>query len=355
LSQAQHQVIAGTPGRRITELAGSPNGRYLACEYVRKGRWTSDCSWLFFLEAAATFEEAGEMAPAPPALQDFSSTIRRSFAALDDGHCLFLQTNTHDVELVRYTPTTAGIAESARWQVCSLRSYHNAILRILPPGQEAVVLTTDYDDKDADWGGGGAAGEYTQRWFRVDLASGEIREESSSSDYSPPISIHDYKSSRGLSLLIAMGAPSWVGSRDAGECQRLRELIVPLTLKKLSEFAIHAGHTHLLTTWRVIEIASGKTVLQIKNDESEPVGARVFTRFHDLSPDGNYALSTVIGGHFELWNVPNRTSWRPELPAHGGVHCAVFLLEGKVALGTVEGGIIVVDCTPGLSSGDAPW
>jgi hypothetical protein len=247
------------------------------------------------------------------------------------------------------------MAESARWEVCWLRSYCNAHFGILSSGKDAVVLTTDFDDKDADWGGGGAAGEYTQTWFRIDLGSGEIREERSSTDYAQPISIHDYKRSRGLSVLIAMGAPSWVGSRDARECQRLRELIVPLTLKKLDEFAIHAGRTHLLTKWRVIEIASGQTVLQIRNDEPEAFGARVFTQFHDLSPDGNYALSTVAGGHFELWNIQKRTSWRPDLPPHGGVHCAIFLPEGKAALGTVEGGIIVVDCTPGLSSGDVPW
>jgi hypothetical protein len=295
------------------------------------------------------------MPPAPPTLQDFSSTTRRSFAALDDGHCLFLQTNTHDVELVRHTATAEGMAESARWAVCELRSYCNAHFAILPSGKEAVVLATDYDDNDADWGGGGGPGAYTQTWFRIDLGSGEIHEEPPSTGYAQPISIHDYNRSRGLSVLIAMGAPSWVGSRDAGECQGLRELIVPLTQKKLDEFAIHAGRTHLLTRWRVIEIASGKTVSQIKNDEPEAVGARVFTQFHDLSPDGNYALSTVVGGHFELWNIPKRTSWRPELPPHGGVHCAIFLPEGKVALGTVEGGIIVLDCTPGLSPGDVPW
>jgi hypothetical protein len=351
LSQEHHYVIAGTPGRRITGLAVSPKGGCLACEYVRKGKWTTDQSWLFFREADGTYVEAGEMPPASPTLQDFSATTRRSFAALDDGHCLFLQTNTHDVELVRHTASAEGMAESARWEVCWLRSYYNAHLGILPSGKEAVVLTSDYDDQDADWGGGGLPGQYTQKWFRVDLASGEVREENSGTD----ISIHDYNSSRGLSVLIAMGAPPWVGSRDALECQKVRELIVPLTLKKLAEFAIHAGPTYLLTKWRVIEIASGQTVVQIKNDEREALGARVFTQFHDLSPDGNYALSTVVGGHFELWNIPNRTSWRPALREHGGVHCAVFLPGGKVALGTVEGGIIVVDCTPGLSPGDAPW
>jgi hypothetical protein len=352
LSEEHHVVIAGTPGRRITDLAVSPNGRYLACEYVRKSKWTSDSSWLFFRQAAGTYVEAGEMAPATE--HDFPSTTRRSFAALDDGHCLFLETDLHDVELVRYSATTAGMAQPTRWPICSLRSYHNAIVRIVPSG-DALVLTTDYDDQDADWGGGGGPGYYTQKWFRVDLVSGEVCQENSARDQTPPISIHDFRCSRGVSVLIAMGAPSWVGSRSAAECQRLRELIVPLTLKKLAEFAIHAGPSYLLTTWRLIEIASGKTVLQIKSDESEAFGARVFTRFHDLSPDGNYALSTVVGGYFELWNIPNQTSWRPVLPPHGGVACAAFLPNGKVALGTVEGGIIVVDCTPGLSASDLSW
>jgi hypothetical protein len=350
-----HTVIGGTPGRRIIKLASSRNGGYLAGEYVRKGKWTSDASCLFFREEAGSYLEAGEMAPTPPPLQDFSSTTRRSFAALDDGHCLFLQTNTHDVELVRYTAAADGMIESARWEVCWLRSYVNAHCEILPSGKEAVVLTTDHDDQDADWGGGGGPGQYTQQWFRVDLASGEIREEGSGTGDTPSLSIHDYNRSRGLSVLIALGAPSWIGSRDAGECHRLRELISPLTLKTLDEFAIHAGRTCLLTNWRVIEIASGKTLLQIKDHEPEALGARVFTQFHDLSPDGNYALSTVVGGDFALWNIPKGTSWRPALPPHGGVHCAVFLPEGRVAIGTVEGGIIVVDCRAGLSPGDLSW
>jgi hypothetical protein len=322
---------------------------------VRKNPGTSDSSWLFFRETGGTYIEVGEMPPPPLMPYDPDATTRRDFALIDSGHCLFLQTNTHAVELARHAPTSSGMAQSARWEVSWLHSYSNAIFRILPSGNEAVVLTTDHDDYDADWGGGGREPDYTQKWFRIDLASGEVQEKNSGTDRDAPISIHDYKRSRGLSVLIAVGAPSWVGSRDSRECERLRELIAPLTMKTLDEFAIHAGRTHLLTNWRVIEIASGKTVLQIKSDEPEPLGARVFTRFHDLSADGNYALSTVVGGHFEIWNISKGTSWRPALPPHGGVHCAVFLPNGKAALGTVEGGIIVLDCTPGLSPGDAPW
>jgi hypothetical protein len=92
-----------------------------------------------------------------------------------------------------------------------------------------------------------------------------------------------------------------------------------------------------------------------RQDDPKGVWGEPSPRFHDLSPDENYVLSTAEGGHFALWNVPYQSAWQPELPAHGGVHRAFFLPGGRAVLGTKLGGAIVIDCTPGITPADTPW
>jgi hypothetical protein len=111
---------------------------------------------------------------------------------------------------------------------------------------------------------------------------------------------------------------------------------------KALEFAIHAGDRHLLTNKRVIEIESGETLLSIHDD---PHADRFGTppRFHDWSADESHVLSTGEDGHFELRDVESQRRWRPALPEHGGVHTASFLPGQRAALGTAQGGVVVVD------------
>lgn len=232
-------------------------------------------------------------------------------------------------------------------------SLSDASLRLLPSGREALVFVTDRDDKQVDWGGG-ADPDYIQTWIQMDVASGVTREKTSSVKLGEPsLSLDTFRDSRGVSVLVALGAPPWVGKRAARECEALQKIILPLAWKAL-ESAIHAGRTRLLTSKRVIEIASGDTLLTIHDD---PHADRFGTppRFHDLSPNESYVLSTGENGHFELWNVASRRAWRPELPAHGGVHTASFLPGGRAVLGTAQGGVIVVDCAEGIAPGDTPW
>lgn len=148
-------------------------------------------------------------------------------------------------------------------------------------------------------------------------------------------------------MLVALGAPPWVGTRAARECEALQKIILPLAMKAL-ESAVHAGRSRLLTSKRVIEIASGETLLSIHDD---PHADRFGTppRFHDMSPDESYVLSTGENGHFELRDVESRRAWRPALPEHGGVHTASFLPGGKAVLGTAQGGVIVVDCAESIA------
>jgi hypothetical protein len=338
-----HFVVFGPPGRRITNLAASPNGRFLACLHVPQNYNTADYHHLFFRQAGDTYVEAGPLPEPPPARHDLRSSIRRSdFAPLDDGGCLVLETDHSAVYLARYEPSAGGMAEAARWEVAGTLSLCDASLRLLPSGREALVLVTDQDDKQVDWGGGPPP-DYIQTWIQVDVATGVTRERTSSVSLAEPsLSLDTFRGSRGVSVLVALGAPPWVGTRSARECEALQKIILPLAWKAL-ESAIRAGSRRLLTSKRVIDIASGETLLGIQDD---PRADRFGTppRFHDGSPDENHVLSTGEGGHFELWNVTARRAWRPSLPAHGGVHTASFLPDGRAALGTAQGGVIVVDC-----------
>lgn len=294
-------VVFGPLGRRIVNLAASPDGRFLAFQHVPQNYDTADYHWLFFRAEGETFVEVGIL----PGAVDF--------APLDDGQCLSLEADRGVVKLARYAPAAQGMAEVARWEVWGAMSLNDATLRLMPSGREALVLVTDQDDKQVDWGGGPPP-DYIQTWLLIDLATGERREETSWVDLAEPrLSRHAYKSSRGLSVLVALGAPPWVGSRAARECAALQKLILPLSWKAV-ESAIRAGPTRLLTSRRVIEIASGQTLWTADDD---PSGDRleVSPRFHDLSPDENYVLTTAAGGHFALWNVPYQSAWQPRITA----------------------------------------
>lgn len=343
-----HFVVFGPPGRRITNLSASPNGQFLACKHVPQNYNTADYHYLFFRQDGGAYVEAGALPEAPPMRQEFRSSMRRwGFAPLDDGGCLFLETDDSTVYLARYESTAGGMAEVARWNVAGTLSLSDASLRLLPSEREALVLVTDRDDKQVDWGGGPPP-DYIQTWMLIDVASSVTREQISSVNLAEPsLSLDAFRDSRGVSVLVALGAPPWVGTRAARECEALQKIILPLAWEAL-ESAIHAGRTRLLTSKRVIEIASGETLLSIHQD---PHADRFGTppRFHDLSPDERYVLSTGKGGHFELWNVAAQRAWRPALPEHGGVHTASFLPGGRALLGTAQGGVIVVDCAEGIA------
>jgi hypothetical protein len=333
-------VVFGPLGRRIVNLAASPNGRFLAFQPVPRNYDTADSHWLFFRAEGERFVEAGTL----PGSMDF--------APLDEGDCLSLENRNGVVELARYAPAAGATAEVARWKVWGTISLCDAALRLMPSAREALVLVTDQDDKQVDWGGGPPP-DSIQTWLLVDLASGETRERTTRVKLSEPeLGRHDYQGSRGLSVLVALGAPPWVGTRARRECEALQKMILPLSWKAV-ESAIRAGPTRLLTSHRIIDIASGQTLAALHNDPSLRFEAS--PRFHDLSPDENYALSSVDGGHFALWNVSYQSAWQPDLPEHGGVHRAVFLPAGRAALGTTSGGVIVVDCTPGIAPNDTPW
>lgn len=333
-------IVFGPLGRRIVKLASSPNGRFIALYHEPPNYDSADRHWLFCRADGDTFVEAGAL-PGP-----------LDFLPLDSGQCLTLETDRRGmVELARYAPTAQGMTQVARWEVWCAMSFNDATLRLMPTGREALVLVTDQDDKQVDWGGGPPP-DYIQTWLLIDLATGERREKTSCVNLAEPLlSRHAYQRSRGLSVLVALGAPAWAGTRAARECDALQKIILPFSWKAV-ESAIRAGETRLLTSRRVIEIASGETLAAVKDDgdrfEPSP-------RFHDLSPDENYVLSTVEGGDFALWNVSYQSSWQPELPVHGGVLCAVFIPGGRAALGTRLGGVIVVDCAPGIAPGDTPW
>ncbi|HEV7238303.1 MAG TPA: hypothetical protein VGQ36_03610 [Thermoanaerobaculia bacterium] len=334
-------LVFGPLGRRIVNLAVSPNGRFLAFQHIPQNYYTGDYHWLLYRAEGDTFVEVGTL----PGSSEF--------ALLDDGQYVALQGREGMVELARYAPAAQGMTEVARWDVWGTMSLNDATLRLMPSGREALVLVTDQDDKQVDWGGGPPP-DYIQTWLLVDLATGETREKTTWVKLSEPtLSRHSYEGSRGLSVLVAMGAPPWVGTRAARECAALQKIIEPLSWKAV-ESAIRTGPTRLLTSHRVIEIASGQTLAAVK-DDSKGVWGEPSPRFHDLSPDENYVLSTVEGGHFALWNVPYQSAWQPELPAHGGVHRAFFLPGGRAVLGTKLGGAIVIDCTPGITPADTPW
>lgn len=343
MASADNHVVFGPPGRRIVRLAASPNGKFLALQHVPQNYSTADYHWLYFRRSGNTFEDLGEI----PGMK----SRRLDVAPLDDGRCLLLEEENGVVFLTPHAQPDAGGAKAIRWKLGGTLSFVDATLRVLPSGREALVLITDRDDKQVDWGGGPPP-DYIQTWLHVDLATGKTESRGSETQLGdPPLPSALYGSSRGTTVLAALGAPAWVGVRDSRDSAPVRELITGLPE---NEYAIHAGRRRLLTSKRVIDIASRQTVLQLGADP----GANRFEpqpRFHDLSPDENYAPSTVAGGHFALWNVAKQSAWQPALPAHGGVHNAIFLRGGRVVLGTRQGGVIVVDCAEGIAPADAAW
>lgn len=155
MSDSGNHVVFGPLGRRLVRLAASPDGQFLALQHVPQNYNTADYHWLYFRRSGGTFEEVGEV---PGYMQ------RHDAAPLDDGHCLLLETDSQSVQLARCAPAAEGIAEVARWEVWSTMSFHDATLRLLPSGREALVLVTDRDDKQVDWGGG-ALPDYIQTWL----------------------------------------------------------------------------------------------------------------------------------------------------------------------------------------------
>lgn len=342
MTHGSNHVVFGPRGVRILRLAASLNGQYLAFVHVPQNYNSSDCHWLFFRQSGDTYEQVGEIPGSPT-----------DVAPLDDGQCLVLFTDYTGPVLTRWAAAAAGMTEVARWNLLGTLSLSDATLRLLPSGHEALVIAIDRDDKQVDWGGGPPP-DYIQTWLLVDVATGDVRQRMETVKLdAPEISRDAYGGSRGVSVLVALGAPAWMGTRTKLDCAALQKIILPMACKA-EDSAIRAGSTRLLTNKRVIDISSGETVLPIAADpradrfEAPP-------RFHDLSPDENYALSTVADGHFALWNISNQSAWQPDLPAHGGVHNAIFLPGRRAALGTKLGGVIVVDCAEGCAAVDAAW
>ena len=353
MAQNVHPLVFGPLGRRITHLVASPDGRTLAFKHIPQNYSTDDYHDVLYRKAGDTYVDLGELPTPPPIGYGYSEAMQRAdFAPLDDGQCLSLETGPHSIALARYAPAESGLVEAARWNIGGTLSLVGATLRLRPSGQEVVVHISDRDDKNVDWGGGPPP-DFPQSYLWIDVTSGKKLEKFHITSSDAGVSIPGFCNPGGVSSLVSLGAPSWTGARELREGQAIDKILESLSGQK--DFPIRAGRRRLLTRMRVIEIGSGQTLLQLADDEPQMSLMRVYPRFHVLSPDENHALSTVPGGHFELWNVTDRSSWRPSLPPHGGVHCAVFLPGARAALGTAEGGVIVVDCTPGLEPGCIPW
>ena len=353
LSTGAQPFAFGPLGRRVLKLRASPNGQSIACHHVPENYDTTDYHESLFRRAGDTYVKVGDLPQPPMAHPSLAVTMRRSdFAPLDSGDCLSLETDAYGVHLARYVAADNGLAQADRWEVCGAISLSGATLSLLPSGTHAVVHISDRDDKFADWGGGPEP-DFPQTFLLIDVRSGEAVEQHS-------VTLAGYDVLAVAASPTAINAsphskmPPWTGVRYLHPGDPLHAIAWSLP-SATYDSAIYIGAKRLLTTMQVIDLATGESLLQLV-DES-PVTHRMppVARFHALSPDENYVLTTANGGHFELWNVSTKTSWRPQLPAHDGVHSATFLPHGRFALGTACGGIIVVDCTAGLTRGDQPW
>ena len=102
-------IAFGPLGRRIVNLAASPNGRFLAFQHVPQDYRSSDYHWLFFRAEGDTFVEAGAF-PGPV-----------EFAPLDEGEVLSLENIDGAIHLVRYAPALPRMVEVARWHLGGAR------------------------------------------------------------------------------------------------------------------------------------------------------------------------------------------------------------------------------------------
>lgn len=347
-------AVFGPLGRRILNLQASPSGHGIAFQHVPEHYSTDDYHEVVYRRSGETYVEVGEF-PMPPALSSpYRGTMQRTvFAPLDDGQCLALEVEPGGVDWARYAPAAGGLEQVARRTLHGTYSQSEATLRLLPGGREAVVHISDRDDKNADWGGGPLP-DYPQTYLLVDLASGTTIEEYSFVRDSWDEALISLPGFSNAGRLAKKPAPAWLGTRDADQTETLEKLIKSLSWDR-DDSARRVGSKWLLTRLQVIDMTTGETVLQLADDDPGRAGFRVAPRFHDISLNENYILSTMADGSFALWNVSAKNSWQPELPEHGGVHTAVFLPQARAALGTARAGVIVVDCKPGVSPGDKPW
>ena len=346
--------VIGPMGRRITYLAASPNGQHIAFKHIPQNYATDDYHDVLYQPADDTYVEVDELPAPPPVHYGYSGLKQRAyFSPLDDGQCLSIEIEPVGVDLVRYAPSANGLVEVFRRCLVGTYGTSGVSVQLVDSGKRAVVHVSDRDDKNADWGGGPLP-DYPQTYLLVDVASGATIENYSFICNSWDEDLISVPGFSNAGRIAKTPVPDWVGTRNAAETEALEKLIKALSGDR-NDHARRAGRTRLLTRIQVIDIASGEPLLQLRDDDARSIAFRPFPCFHEFSPDENYVLSTIAGGSFELWNVPAKTSWRPELAAHGGVHTAVFLPHGRAALGTAGAGVIIVDCTPGIAAGDQPW
>jgi hypothetical protein len=302
-------AVFGPRAGAVRGIVPSPDGQFLVLI-----RGEARTMYSPALTGADLFRRQGESFQLVGALPEFSERL----FVLDGGLCVVVKSSGSEVGFVRYSASKDGVREEARGMWVQAEGLCEPTALLLAPGHEAIVGASSRDD-----GQGWSEPVYTDYWLRVDLRSGAIREESGGPLGLPP---HG---------LPGAGVP-WAAEHDGGDAAAVAKIIKALPFRR--EWARRVGRSRLQTSARIIDVATGATL--IGEESSGPL--RVRRVFHDLSPEESLALATDPQGCFELWDVGQAAFASLPLPEHGETRCAAFLRDGAMVLGMSSGEGVVV-------------
>jgi hypothetical protein len=293
-------------GSPVREAVPSPDGQHLALVFGDGRPWTSATvtGAALFRRQGARFEPVGRL---PVAAENV--------LVLDGGVCVVAIVSTSEVVLVRCRPIGGAVVEDARWSVAGgSLSFEGCVL--LAPGQEALVGAVDRDD-----GQGWSDPVYTSLWSRVNLVTGARVDGAG-----PEIAGRAH-------TLLAPAAP-WASPFDGGSARLLEACVQALPFRR--ERARRVGPRRLLTTARVIDVATGRTLLGERNEDFHPE-----RMFHDMTGDERLVAASGKQGVFELRDVETGECSSLSPGAGVEVRCAAFLPRGEIVVGTSDGAALV--------------
>lgn len=243
------------------------------------------------------------------AIPDFSDTA----FALDDGRVVTVYRSSTRVDARRYSRGSGAFALEQHWSVAGGISI-DAESVLLGSGFELLVAGSDRDD------GHGYSMVLTPYCTRTDLRTGACAGADAPKH-----------------LLPGAGTPALSASAHLGS-SALEKIIGGLSFRR--EWALRLGPRRLLTTSRVIDVATGISCI------GEATTDLRRQRLFDLSPDERFAVGVDARGALELWDVDAGTSVTMPATEHDTeIRCAVFVGPREIIAGTSRGTAIVVALT----------
>ncbi len=276
----------------VQAVVGSPDGRWLVVVRGESRLWVTSTRMTgaeAYRRTEAGLERVGEIPPAA------------TMYVLDDGTVVGVHCDYNEVEVVRHAAD--GAVEAT---FCALRgmSLDDFQLALEADGRHITVEALDRDD------GHGYTLTYTQVGSRIDVRSGKVG--------SPGPSAH---------LLRGPGVPTR-SPHVGGDAAALQARIAALPFR--AEWPLSVGPSRLLTTARVIDVASGEAVF----------GGSPLRRPFDLSADERLVLG-ADSGVFAVHDLQRAVAIEQLDPKYK-VLCAAFLTAREIVVGTADGRVLLL-------------